>query len=132
VPLTNVLNVDHQESLNQNVNVQLVSSITETLVLPVPITVPPVKTETNVPPVKTEDPEKTVVAQMVNMMLVSLNVKTVTHNVLNVPEITNVSDVRTPKDLVTLVIVQLVGRPMLTTNPDSNVLKKLTQKELMP
>jgi len=73
-----------------------------------------------------------VVAQMVNMILVKLNVMTVNHNVLNVPEKTNVSDVRTLKDLVILVIAQMVGRLIQMTKKESNVLKKLTQKEPMP
>jgi hypothetical protein len=79
MPLITVLLVSHQELEPQNVDVQKVSSITETLVLLVPITVLPVKTETNVPLVTISE----LTPQLVNVhpdtsILVKPNVNCVT------------------------------------------------------
>jgi hypothetical protein len=79
IMLTTVLNVFHQEPVLQNVDVQMDSSIMETLVLVVIITVPLVKTETNVSLALISEP----VPQLVNvhpdtMTQVKLNVNFVT------------------------------------------------------
>jgi hypothetical protein len=86
--------VDHQEPVLQTVNAQMVSSITETPVLLVLITVLLVTTETNVSPVKKEESVPNVLAQMVSTILVKNNVPLVKTLVPNVTETTDVPPVK--------------------------------------
>lgn len=115
--LITVLNVSHLELLLQLVHVLMDLMITVTLVLLVPITVPPVTTEKPVKLVQSEDKwlVTNVNVSMVSMILVKLNVELVDLNVLLVIEITTVSLVTIHhSELFLIVNVQLVGKMLLT------------------
>jgi len=126
-----VLNVSHQEKELQNVNVQMVTSITEIPVSDVTIDVQLVKIEILVLNVMiTEDLNLLVNVLKDTMILVKKNVNYVKHNVLNVTEIMYVLNVLTQiKENHHLVIVLKDGKTLLMVA--SNVNKLHTQMVLM-